>query len=113
MPLLVRAGSILPLGPLKQYTTESVEAPLTVQVYPGADGAFTLYEDDGSTFDYRRGEWMGTLVRWDDRRRRLSMRLADGSRMRPPPARPMEVRLVGSSVVRAVTFRGAPLDIDV
>ena len=49
MPLHVRAGAIIPMGPVKQYTDEPVDAPLDVTVYPGADGAFTLYEDDGKT----------------------------------------------------------------
>ena len=47
MPLHVRAGAILPLGPVRQYVDEPVDGPLTLVVYPGADGAFTLYEDDG------------------------------------------------------------------
>ena len=59
MPLHVRAGSILPLGPIKQYVDESVDAPLTLVVYPGADGSFMVYEDDGRSFDYRKGAWMG------------------------------------------------------
>ena len=54
IPLYVRAGAILPMGPVKQYTGEQVDGPLTVHVYPGADGAFLLYEDDGQSFDYRR-----------------------------------------------------------
>ena len=57
MPLYARSGSILPLGPVKQYTGEKVDGPLTLIVYPGVDGAFTMYEDDGATFDYRRGQW--------------------------------------------------------
>ena len=59
MPLYVRAGAIVPMGPVKQYTAEKVDGPLAVTVYPGADGAFLLYEDDGSSFNYRKGEWMG------------------------------------------------------
>ena len=59
MPLYVRAGAIVPMGPVKQYTAEKVEGPITVTVYPGADGTFLLYEDDGSSFNYRKGEWMG------------------------------------------------------
>jgi len=58
MPLYVRAGAILPLGPVRQYAEEPVDAPLTLIVYPGADGASSLYEDDGKTFAYRKGEWM-------------------------------------------------------
>src|SRR5206468_7681976 len=44
MPLFVRSGAILPLGPVRQYTSEPVDAPVAVQIYPGADGAFTMYE---------------------------------------------------------------------
>ena len=47
------------MGPVKQYTSEKVDGPLTVTVYPGANGSFLLYEDDGSSFNYRKGEWMG------------------------------------------------------
>jgi alpha-glucosidase/alpha-D-xyloside xylohydrolase len=81
MPLYVRAGSILPLGPVKQYSNEPVDEPLTLSIYPGADGAFLLYEDDGGSFDYRKGEWMGIELTWSDRRRALHLALAKGSRM--------------------------------
>ena len=55
MPLHVRAGAIIPLGPVRQYVEQPIDAPLTIVVYPGADGAFTLYEDDGRSFEYRQG----------------------------------------------------------
>jgi alpha-glucosidase (family GH31 glycosyl hydrolase) len=59
MPLYVRAGSILPLGPVKQYADEKVDGPLSISIYPGADASFLLYEDDGRSFNYRKGEWLG------------------------------------------------------
>ncbi len=65
MPLYVRAGAIVPLGPVKQYTAEAVDAPTTLRIYPGADGAFLLYDDDGKSFAYQRGDWMGIACRWD------------------------------------------------
>jgi alpha-glucosidase/alpha-D-xyloside xylohydrolase len=111
MPLLVRSGAIVPLGPIKQYTGEQVDAPLDVSIYPGADGAFTMYEDDGVTFDYQRGNWMGIEMRWDDRRRRLTLRLANGSRMRAPSSRRIQVRTAGSGDKREVVFTGAPVDV--
>jgi alpha-glucosidase/alpha-D-xyloside xylohydrolase len=113
LPLFVRAGAIVPLGPVKQYTSEAVDGPLTATVFPGADGAFTMYEDDGQTFDYRRGEWMGIDMRWTDATRRLTLRLASGSRMRPPASRRIIVRVAGSSVTRDITFTGAPLEVRV
>ena len=109
LPLYARAGAILPLGPVKQFTDDRVDAPLTLQVYPGADGDFLLYEDDGHTFGYRTGDWMGIRLHWDDARRRLSLRLAEGSRLRPPRKRTFEVRLVPEKATRTVVFRGEPI----
>jgi alpha-glucosidase/alpha-D-xyloside xylohydrolase len=100
MPLYVRAGAILPLGPVKQYTSERVEGPLILWIYPGAGGEFTLYEDDGASFKYRQGEWMGVRATWDDGRRLLTLRLAERSRMLPPLRRDIEIRVV---------FDGRPL----
>ena len=110
-PLYVRAGAVIPMGPLKQYTAEPVDGPLSVTVYPGADGAFDVFEDDGRSFEYRRGGWMGTTLRWTDRTRRLAVSLAPGSRMRPPLVRDVEVRAAGSDVVRRARFSGRPITI--
>ena len=84
---------------------------MTIQIYPGADGLFTLYEDDGASFDHRRGEWMGIEMRWTDRERRLDLRLAAGSKMRPPNPRRLRVRVAGSRDMKDVTFSGAPLQV--
>ena len=106
MPLHVRAGALLPFGPIKQYSDEAVEQPLSIVVYPGADGAFTLYDDDGRSFDYRRGEWMGIEMRWQDAERRLTLQLAPGSRMLPPLRRDIDVRLAGNKDSRRIVFAG-------
>ena len=111
IPLFARAGAILPLGPVKQYTNEPVEGPTTLVLYPGADGAFTLYDDDGITSGYRTGDWMGIEMAWDDARRRLTLRLAAGSRVRPPLPRDFEVRLVPEKATRAVRFIGQPVEV--
>ena len=87
MPLYVRAGAIVPLGPVKQYTAEPVDSPLTLVVYPGADGRGSIYEDDGHSFGYQRGEWMRMLTEWNDVRRTLRLRLAEGSRRLSPMPR--------------------------
>jgi len=109
LPLFTRAGAILPLGPVKQYTSEKVDAPTQVTIYPGADGSFLLYEDDGISFDYRKGAWMGMELNWADARRTLTLRLAPRSRMLPPAHRKFEVRVENSS--RTIVFDGKPLDI--
>jgi len=92
IPLYLRAGAIVPLGPVKQFVGEESEEPLTVTVYPGSDGSFLLYEDDGKSFDFRRGEWMGVLLSWQDHTRTLRMQLAPGSKLLGPSKRRIQVR---------------------
>ena len=111
MPLHVRAGAIIPHAPVRQYVDQPSDEPLTVVVYPGADGAFALYEDDGRTFDYRNGAFMRLAMSWDDDARRLSIRLAPGSRVLTPAPRPIRVRVAGTKEERAVVFTGMPLEV--
>ena len=108
-PLYVRAGAIVPLGPVKQFADEKVEGPLSISVYPGADASFLLYEDDGNSFNYRKGEWMGIQMQWNEARRVLKLELASGSRMLAPARRDIEVK-VGSTVRRAV-FEGRAVEV--
>ena len=109
IPLYVREGSILPLGPVKQFTGEQVDEPLSVSIYPGADGSFLLYEDDGISFDYRKGQWMGIQMTWDDTRRILSLHLASGSRFLPPAPRAITVQL--AETTHRVNFDGKPVQV--
>ncbi len=111
MPLHVRAGAILPFGPIRQYVDEPVDAPLSLVVYPGADGQGSVYEDDGKTFDYRKGAWMRIEMSWRDAERTLRLRLVDGSRMLLPGQRTLEVRVAGEQNRRTVTFAGSPTEI--
>jgi alpha-glucosidase/alpha-D-xyloside xylohydrolase len=111
MPLFVRAGAIVPLGPVRQYIDERSDEPISLNVYPGANGSFTLYEDDGRSFDFQRGDWMGIDLRWTDAGRVLAMRLTAGSRFRPPTPRRFRVRIAGSRSSREMRFTGAPLEV--
>ena len=78
-PLFVRAGSIVPMGPVMNYATEKPDAPYDIRVYPGADAIFTLYEDDGETYAYEQGQRATVELRWDDRARTLSIGKRQGS----------------------------------
>jgi alpha-glucosidase (family GH31 glycosyl hydrolase) len=109
IPLYVRAGSILPLGPVKQFVGEKVDQPLSISIYPGADGSFLLYEDDGTSFNYRKGEWMGIQMDWHDASQTLSLRLAAGSRTMPALHRKLEVKFEHQT--RTVAFGGSPLTV--
>jgi alpha-glucosidase/alpha-D-xyloside xylohydrolase len=73
MPIYVRAGAIIPVDPVRQYMSQKVDAPTTLQVYRGADGTFTMYDDDGTSLDYvkNRGTW--TRLIWDDETKHLTI----------------------------------------
>jgi alpha-glucosidase len=111
LPLYVRAGAVIPTGPVKQYTGEQVDGPLTLTVYPGADGSSFLYQDDGESFNFRNGEFTRVEMHWRDSARRLELRLAAGSRMPSTGDLHIEVRLAGSATPRSTTFSGHPVSI--
>ncbi len=111
MPLYVRAGAIVPMDPVRQYTAEPVDEPTTLVVYPGADGDSTWYDDDGSSFDYRRGKAMRVEMSWRDAARRLSLRLAPGTTLLSAAPRKLIVRVVGSAKTTAIEFTGRPLSL--
>ena len=73
VPMFVRAGSILPLGPEMQYVGEKPWDNLELRVYPGADAAFTLYEDEGDNYNYEQGLYTTIEMRWNDRTRMLTI----------------------------------------
>jgi alpha-D-xyloside xylohydrolase len=73
MPLFIRAGSIIPFGPELQYTGEKPADPITLYVYAGAAGAFTLYEDDGLTYAYENGAFTRIPICWDDASKTLTI----------------------------------------
>jgi alpha-D-xyloside xylohydrolase len=79
MPLFIRAGFIIPFGPELQYTGEKPTDPVTLRVYAGADGAFTLYEDDGVTYDCDHGAFTRIPVTWNDAAKTLTIGDRQGS----------------------------------
>jgi alpha-D-xyloside xylohydrolase len=66
MPLFVRAGAIVPMGPVVQYAAEQTGKPLEIRVYRGADGAFTLYADEGDNYDYENGKYSTIPLKWNE-----------------------------------------------
>jgi alpha-D-xyloside xylohydrolase len=72
-------GSILPLGPDVQYVGEKPDAPMTLHVFEGANGSFTLYEDNGLTFDYEHGAFTEIPIVWDEASRTLTIGQRRGS----------------------------------
>ena len=78
IPLDIRAGSIVPMGPEIEYAGEKTD-PIELRVYPGADGSFDLYEDQGDTYAYQQGAHSVIPIRWDDATRTLSIGARQGS----------------------------------
>jgi alpha-D-xyloside xylohydrolase len=79
IPVFVRAGSIVPLGPAQQYIGEKVADTLTLHIFQGADGAFTLYEDDGLTFEYENGGFTEIPITWNQTSKTLTIGARKGS----------------------------------
>ena len=66
LPLYVRAGSIVPMGPDVEYAAQKPADPIELRVYRGADGSFTLYEDENDNYDYEKGVYATIPIHWDD-----------------------------------------------
>jgi alpha-D-xyloside xylohydrolase len=79
MPLYVRAGSIIPFGPRVQYAQEKPWDSLEIRVWAGADGSFTLYEDEGDNYNYEKGAFSEITFSWDDSQRTLTVGDRSGS----------------------------------
>jgi alpha-D-xyloside xylohydrolase len=96
IPLYVKAGSIIPMGPNIQYATESID-PLEIRVYKGANGSFTLYEDEGDSYNYETGKYSTITFTWDDAGKKLSIGDRNGSYTGMPASRTFNVVFVDST----------------
>jgi alpha-D-xyloside xylohydrolase len=79
LPLYVRAGSIVPMGPTMEWTTEKAEDPIELRIYPGADGDFVLYEDENDGYAYEKGAHATIALHWDDAAKTLTLGAREGS----------------------------------
>ena len=75
----MKAGSIIPTGPELKYAAEKPADPITLYVYAGANGSFVLYEDDGLTYDYKKGAFSEIPLTWDDTSSTLTIGQRKGS----------------------------------
>jgi alpha-glucosidase len=110
LPLYVRAGAIIPFDPVRQYTAQSVSEPTTLKVYPGDDGEFVLYEDDGKSLDYLQDRATWTRIRWDDRRRVLTIEPEGRSKMSSASQRRFEV-FASQTMRKTVEYRGSKVEV--
>jgi alpha-D-xyloside xylohydrolase len=94
LPLYVRAGSILPLGPEEEYAGEHPDAPVELRIYAGADGATGLYFDDGATYSYEKGQYAWVPIQWSDISRTLTIGPSRGSFAGTPANQEFHITLV-------------------
>jgi hypothetical protein len=110
MPIYVKAGSILPIGPEMQYVDQVPSDPIELRIYPGANGRFTLYEDEGTNNNYRKGAYATIPIWWNDAKQALQIGSRTGSFPGMLKSRRFVVRLAGTS--RAVKYYGRALSLE-
>ena len=121
IPVYVRAGSLLPLGPEEEYAGEKPDGPIELRIYPGADGKFTLYQDEGDGYNYEKGSFSTIPLVWSDAAKTLTLGARSGSYPGMPAemtfriSRPGSRHGVGEAVEqkpeKTVVYRGAALEV--
>ncbi len=111
IPLYVRHGSIIPMGPDIEYTSQVIGKPLDIHVYPGNDACFVLYEDDGHTYAYEEGSYTEIPFTWDEAKQELRIGHRKGSFKGQESERVFRVVLVRpqGKEVKQVNYKGNPV----
>ena len=104
MPLFVRAGAILPTGPAVQYAREKPAGPIVLHVFTGKDGSFSLYEDDGVTPEYEKGQFARVPLTWNEAAKTLTIGARQGKYPGMPATRAISVRFHTPGKATAVDF---------
>jgi alpha-D-xyloside xylohydrolase len=97
IPLYIRAGSIVPMGPFLQYATERPADPIEIRIYPGANGTFVLYEDENNNYNYERGVFSTISFRWNDANHQLTIDKRKGIFPGMPEKRTFQIVLVNKN----------------
>ncbi len=113
MPIYARAGAIIPVDPVRQYMAQKVDGPTTLEVFSGANGSFTMYEDDGTSLDYLKDVGTWTRFTWDDAAKRLTIEPAPPAGVTNVDRGPREfrVRVFPGGAVKTVRYIGARVDV--
>ena len=107
IPIHVRGGSILPMGPMIQYAMQSAD-PLEIRVYAGADASFTIYEDEGDNYNYETGKYAQIPLTWNDAAKTLTIGARTGSYTGMPATRTFNVVFVGANHGAGPGVTGTP-----
>jgi alpha-glucosidase/alpha-D-xyloside xylohydrolase len=111
MPIYVRAGAIVPLDPVRQFTGQAVVGPTTLRICRGADGQIVLYDDDGTSLDYLKGMGSWTRLVWHDAQRRLVIE-PDPRTINPEQSRrEFDILILPAKAHKRVQYLGKPLEV--
>lgn len=112
IPIYVRAGAIIPFDPVRQYTNQNVDEPTTIKVYSGADGQFAMYEDDGISLDYLKGEAIWTKMTWDDSAKSLTIEPdAPKGATNQPTSRNFIIELLPDGTIKNVNYASKKVEV--
>ena len=111
VPMFVRAGSILPLAPEMQYVGEKTWDQLEIRLYPGADGSFLLYEDEGDNYQYEKGAYATIAFQWQDSTRTLTIGAQQGSYPGMLKTRQFVI-VLPDGTSKTVDYNGQQIEID-
>jgi alpha-D-xyloside xylohydrolase len=117
MPLYVRAGSIIPMGPPRQYVDDQPDAPIEIHVYPGSDTSFLLYEDEGDNYNYERGAFCTIQMSWQNETNRLTLEKRSGQYPGMPAQHEFLIVLhadgktTGRTAPQRVIYTGEPVEV--
>lgn len=104
MPLFVKAGSIIPTGGEKQHVYDNLDAPITLNIYTGADGQYTLYNDDGKSYDYEQGQFTNIDISYDDIAGLVTIGERQGSFADMVKTRTFNIRFISGESADAANF---------
>ena len=105
------AGAIIPFDPVRQYTSQTVDKPTTLKIYQGADGQYTLYDDDGISLNYLKGDSAQTLIKWDDSAKRLTLEPLIRQDEGKQAEREFTVELIPAGTTKDIGYTGQRLEL--
>jgi alpha-glucosidase (family GH31 glycosyl hydrolase) len=113
MPIYVRVGSIIPVDPVRQYMAQPVTERTKLKVYSGANGEFTMYEDDGNSQNYLQNKGTWTKLSWDDGAKKLTISSAPpaGVTNESTASREFQVEMLPAKTVKTVTYNGRQAEV--
>ena len=110
--MYVRAGAIIPVDPVRQYVDEIVQGPTTLKVYTGANGDYSLYDDNGISQAYLNGEGNLTHILWNDKEKKLTIEPAPNNRLRNTTyQRVFKAELLPAGEVKEIRYSGKQMEV--